>query len=229
MIAAVDAAPHKSTRFEATTVWMHSTPLHPGATYLLKHTTQTVRARVVEIKSRIDVEHLEEQAAEQLSLNDIGHVVIETSRPLLADLYRDNRTTGSLILIDPADNATAGAGMIRDIHDTDHRHAVTGLLAVGNRPQLAARLEQSLLAAGALVLRTRVPASASLSTFARLGAFLLVESDDPGPITFALADGLATKPYALAPELETSDQILSEIERLSATGTGDENDNGLGI
>jgi sulfate adenylyltransferase subunit 1 len=229
MIAAIDAAPHKTSRFEATVVWMHSTPLRPGAAYLLKHTTQTVRARIVEIKSRIDVEHLEERAAEQLGLNDIGLVVIETSRPLLADLYRDNRTTGSLILIDPADNATAGAAMIRVIHEAAHRHAAIGLLAVGNRAGLAAQLEQSLLAGGALLLRTRNLVSPSLITFARLGAFVLIESDEAGPIAFTRADGVATSAHTLAPELESSDLILSEIERLSALPTGDENDHGLGI
>ena len=119
MIAAVSTPPHRTKRFEATVVWMHSTPLRPGATYLLKHTTQTVRARVVEIRSRINVELLQHSAAEQLALNDIGEVVIETSRPLLADLYRESRASGSLILIDLTDNTTAGAGMIRAITDTD--------------------------------------------------------------------------------------------------------------
>ena len=117
MIASVTAPPRKTSRVEATVVWMHSKPLRPGATYHLKHTSQTVRATITELRSRVDVEHLAENSASQLALNDIGHVVIETSRPLLADLYRDSRATGSLILIDPTDNTTAGAGMIRAIHD----------------------------------------------------------------------------------------------------------------
>ena len=62
MIASVAAPPHKTSRFEATVVWMHAKPLRPGATYLLKHTSQTVRASVIEIRSRIDVEHLAKNA-----------------------------------------------------------------------------------------------------------------------------------------------------------------------
>ena len=35
-----------------------------------------------------------------------------TARPLIFDRYAENRATGSFILIDPATNFTAGAGMI---------------------------------------------------------------------------------------------------------------------
>jgi sulfate adenylyltransferase subunit 1 len=175
MIAAVEAAPRKTTRLEATVVWMHAKPLRVGTTYLLKHASQTVRATVVELKSRIDVEHLAENSATQLGLNDIGQVVIETSRPLLADLYRESRATGSFILIDTADNGTAGAGMIRVIHEGSeaHRRATSGLLKVGDRPFLAGQIEQALLATGALVLRTRYAGAAQLANLARAGAFVI--------------------------------------------------------
>jgi sulfate adenylyltransferase subunit 1 len=236
MIAALSAPPRKTTRFEATVVWMHSKPLRPGAGYLLKHASQTVRATIVELRSRIDVEHLAENAASQLGLNDIGHVVIETSRPLLADLYRDSRGTGSLILIDPTDNTTAGAGMIRAIQETSdgiHRHATAGLLNVGTRKQVADELEQSLIASGALVLRTRVPVSAQLLTFARLGAFVLIESDESTPLTFIRADAAGANPQQLGPEFQAasdSSEIFNEIQRLASSPTGeDDNDNGLGI
>jgi hypothetical protein len=215
---------------------MHAKPLRPGASYLLKHTSQTVRATITELRSRIDVEHLAENSAAQLALNDIGHVVIETSRPLLADLYRDSRATGSLILIDPADNTTAGAGMIRAIHEASestHKHATTGLLNVGNRADLAIQIEQSLLAKGAIVLRTRVPASPQLHTYARLGSFVIIESAASSPITFTRADSLTAKPFQLEPKLESAgdaNQILQEIHRLYSIPTGeDDNDNGLGI
>ena len=45
-------------------------------------------------------------------LEAIGVVRIATSKPLFFDPYKDNRITGSFILIDRKTNATAGAGMI---------------------------------------------------------------------------------------------------------------------
>jgi sulfate adenylyltransferase large subunit len=179
LIATVDAPPSKASRLDATVVWMHATPLRAGKTYLLKHTAQTVKARVVEIRSRIDVEHLEHRAADQLGLNAIGEVVIETSRALLADAYRDNRITGSFILIDPTDNATAGAGMIRVAHaDETVRTAHAGALIVtGRRSGLASKLEELFLDAGALVVRTRVADHATLLPLLHAGAVILAEGD----------------------------------------------------
>ena len=89
-------------RFDANIVWMDERPSDPKRIYLLKHTTRMVR-------SEIDC---------SLSLNDIGQATVSTSQPLFFDQYRDNRSTGSFILIDPATNFTAGAGMINGVqHD----------------------------------------------------------------------------------------------------------------
>jgi sulfate adenylyltransferase large subunit len=234
MIAAIASPPRKTTRFEATVVWMHPKPLRSGATYLLKHTTQTVRAQIVEIRHRIDVEHLEERPADQLALNDIGAVVFEVSRPILADLYRDNRTTGSFILIDPTENATSGAAMIRAVSDAAPApsRGPARVLSLGNRDRLAGKLERALLDSGALVFRTRVPLGPALIHFARLGAFVLVESDETCPLTFLRADSPDTNPVELPAAFESAEpsKILEEVERLASITPGDiTNDNGLGI
>ena len=232
VIASVASPPKRARNFEATVVWMHEKPLRPGASYLLKHASQTVRAQVVELRSRIDVEHLAQDSAEQLRLNDIGEAVIETSRALLADLYRESRATGSFILIDPADNTTAGAGMIRAIRDdrdaglTANR-ATRGLLVLGNRRGLASRIEQSLLAMGAVVLRTRIPASSNLVNIARLGAVVLIEGDESAPVTLTRVDVMDAKPRDL--DFDEAEEIIREIQRLETLPTGDENGDGLGI
>jgi sulfate adenylyltransferase large subunit len=241
MIASVAAPPHEMTRFNATVVWMHLKPLRAGASYLLKHTTQTVRAQIVEIRSRIDVEHLEERPADQLALNDIGEVVVEVSRSILADPYRDNRTTGSFILIDLADNATSGAAMIRNAQIQDHvagaenrcdfavaeeipvgAQPTGALLELGARSQLAAELEKSLLEVRALVLRTRVPAYSTLLTVARSGAVVLIESDTNDPITLSTTGAQDKAPRILATE-DPAD-ILAELRRLKIIPSGDQPD-----
>jgi hypothetical protein len=104
--------PHVSRRFEANLVWMHDNPLRTDYGYILKHTSIQVRALVKAVNHRVDIQTMERQPAAELRLNEIGIVRIETSRPLFFDPYRQNRSTGSFILIDPATNATVGAGMI---------------------------------------------------------------------------------------------------------------------
>ena len=108
--------PHVGRRFEADVVWMDERPLDPSRLYLLKHTTRTVTV----------------EANRPLALNQIETVTLTASRPLVFDRYRDIRATGSFILIDPATNFTAGAGMIIDAIRDDH--------AAEYRPNAAERL-----------------------------------------------------------------------------------------
>ncbi len=106
-------------RFTAQVVWMDERALDPRRTYLLKHTTRTVTAEV-------DC---------GLELNQIGPVTLTTSRPLVFDRYGENRTTGSFVLIDPATNFTAGAGMIAG--------AVRGETTIPTTPAAAERLARA--------------------------------------------------------------------------------------
>ena len=94
--AALSYQPFVEQKFEAEVVWMDERPLDPHRVYLMKQGTRIVSA---------EVNH-------GLVLNQIGTVTITSSRPMVFDRYGDNRTTGSFILIDPATNFTAGAGMI---------------------------------------------------------------------------------------------------------------------
>lgn len=112
--------------------------------------------------------------------------------------------------------------------DSQMNRTPRGLLVLGNRAELASQLEQSLLQAGALVLRTRVPVSTSLVAIARLGAFVLVESDEPAPITLTSTHVASVTPRELA--FDQPDEILNEIQRLSTIPTGEDvNNDGLGI
>ena len=87
----------------------------------------------------------------RLSLNDIGLVTVTAARPLVFDPYEQNRTTGSFIVIDPATNATAGAGMI--VRALDEASASTQGLAAAERIALAARTAPSDEAAADAVRR----------------------------------------------------------------------------
>ena len=106
------SGPTSTTAFRAMVVWMHETPLNPGASYLLKHTTRTVRATVRSIAYKVEVATADHIPTQQLGMNDIAEVTFDTALPLFFDPYATNREMGALILIDPISNATVGAGMI---------------------------------------------------------------------------------------------------------------------
>jgi bifunctional enzyme CysN/CysC len=104
--------PRIERTFDAHLVWMHDATLDLSKSYLLKHTTQTVRAEVERLHWRKDMDTLAETPAATLALNDIGRVTLTAHRPLLLDAYTTNRETGSFILIDSLSNNTVAAGMV---------------------------------------------------------------------------------------------------------------------
>ena len=187
VIAAVDTPPQAANHFEASMVWLHEQPLQAGRRYLLKHTSQTIPARVRSIRHRIDIETLYPHAAVTLDLNGIGVVEVETDRPLLADLYTESRATGSFILIDPSSNATVGAGMIRHILTstvTNTGQPLPRILLANSG--LATQVEQRLLDLGTPVVRTRVQDRNVWIALLRAGVTVLVENDqDPTSIVTA--------------------------------------------
>ncbi|MGH9757804.1 MAG: elongation factor 1-alpha C-terminal domain-related protein, partial [Candidatus Acidiferrales bacterium] len=112
MLASAGELPSVANEIEATLVWMHASPLDTNKVYLLKHTTRSIRARIKRIRHRIDVNTLAHVPATGLDLNEIASVEVHTTLPLYFDAYRQNRVTGSFILIDPMTNATVAGGVI---------------------------------------------------------------------------------------------------------------------
>jgi sulfate adenylyltransferase large subunit len=155
LIAHQENPPVSATNFTASLVWLHAEPFAASKTYLLKHASQTVKAQL-NVTRRLDIETLRQLDAQTLQLNEIGEVRIETSRPLMLDAYRDNRITGSFILIDPANNATVGAGMVRETAAIGgNRLRIGGTLLLLPGEVLVSVLEERLTALGRDVLITR--------------------------------------------------------------------------
>jgi len=111
----VDAAdlPGASNELQAKICWMAARPLTAGRQFLLKHTTQTVKAVVTAIEDRINISTFDKETeVSELAMNDLGEVRIKTAKPLIYDGYATNRLTGSFILIELGTNATVAAGML---------------------------------------------------------------------------------------------------------------------
>ncbi len=107
------ARPRIGDALAADVCWMSEHPLAPGATYLIKHGTRTTKATVTAIDHRIDMRTVSPVPAESLTLNDVGALRMAAHEPLVYDAYRDNRTTGAILMIDPLSKATVGVGLIR--------------------------------------------------------------------------------------------------------------------
>jgi sulfate adenylyltransferase subunit 1 len=113
MLVHANEKPVEARDVEAMVCWMGEEPLTPRKKYLIKHTTNTVKAMVTDIVYRTDIHSLEREASiEEMAMNDIGRVAFKLQKPMFCDAYADNHATGSFVIIDSFTNNTVGAGMI---------------------------------------------------------------------------------------------------------------------
>ena len=105
--------PEEVRQLSAMICWMSSQAYIPGRKYILRHTTNEVKALIKSILYVYDMESLkrdEEQTA--LQTNDIARVSLQLAGPIYIDEYCKNKATGSFILIDEQSNQTLAVGMI---------------------------------------------------------------------------------------------------------------------
>ncbi len=114
MLVHPDNLPRVERQFEAMLVWMDETDMNLSTQFYIKQANNNTKARIDEIKYKVDVNTLEKSNIEKFKLNEIGRVVITTTKPLFFDPYKKNKQTGSFILIDPVTHNTCAVGMIID-------------------------------------------------------------------------------------------------------------------
>ncbi len=112
LLADPAAPPALADQFAAKIVWLHEEPLLPGRSYLLKAGATVTPAQVSALDFKVNVNTLQHEPGKTLALNEVGVCTLSVNRPISFDPYRENRATGSFILIDRLTNATVGAGMI---------------------------------------------------------------------------------------------------------------------
>ena len=107
-------APVLTKQISADICWLDSEPLSLARKYVLRHTTNTVFAKVKGIQQVLDVQTLSHGTdIHALNMNEIGRVDLVLQKPIAADLFDDAPSTGAFVLIDEATNHTVAAGMVR--------------------------------------------------------------------------------------------------------------------
>jgi bifunctional enzyme CysN/CysC len=194
------ALPVLARELDATVCWFIDSPLRAGDRLALKQTSNSVRATVQELHSRLDPETLDElDQPVELTLNDIGTVTLRTSSVVVADPYAENRDSGAFILIDETTNDTVGAGTIieaREVKPGTHSRS-----DIRWHPSALDRAHrwQATGQAGATIWFTGLPASGK-STIAVAVERALVESGriayllDGDNLRHGLSDDLGFSP-----------------------------------
>ena len=192
LIATSAEAPTAARRFRADIVWMQERPLTGAHMWLLKHGSRTLRARLLRLENRLNIDTLTRgPAVGELGLNDIGLAEFEAVSPLHFDPYSQNRAMGAIVLIDPETNATAGAGMIRGAVESAFRPVTPGertsrfghgaaVVRLSGRRALASRLERRIFDRGGVAVVRHQAAPELLQALASAGLIAILV-DETGP------------------------------------------------
>ncbi|MBT17385.1 MAG: sulfate adenylyltransferase [Dehalococcoidia bacterium] len=115
-ICGADELPQMKHNVDAVICWMDDrSSMNQGDIYRIKHGPRLSKTIVTSVNARFNIASLDkEKDAISLKLNEVGHVSLKVSDPLVCDDYALNRATGSFILIDESTNSTVAAGMIGD-------------------------------------------------------------------------------------------------------------------
>jgi hypothetical protein len=203
-----------ATNFLAALVWMNAAPLDLGKSYLLKHTSQTVKAVIRGIQHRVNMQTLEPEQAVTLELNSIGVVEVESTRPLFLDTYAAQRATGSFILIDPESHATVAAGMVREVLSgratSDKPPGPVAGVAIRN-PELLRRVETALSRSGVDVVRTRTANGALLQRLFQAGVVVLIEAQGLDGFSSEVSVALPNRDLSFEPVTGLPDEPAEEL------------------
>jgi sulfate adenylyltransferase subunit 1 len=113
MLVKPNNQPEELRHISAMICWMSEQAYIPGRKYILRHTTNEVKAMVKAILYVYDMETLKrDEERSDLQTNDIARVDLQLAGPIFTDTYRKNKATGSFILIDEQSNQTLAVGMI---------------------------------------------------------------------------------------------------------------------
>lgn len=113
LIVKSDDLPKIEQELEILVCWMGDKPLKSGSKYLIQNNTTQVKGIVKDIEYKLDVNTLEKQEVEQVSLNEIVKLKLKTAKPLAYDSYKDLASNGGIIFIDETSFVTVGAGLIQ--------------------------------------------------------------------------------------------------------------------
>jgi len=236
LLTAAEVPARLSNQFQAHVVWMDHRALDTNKRYLLKHTSHTVPAFVSGVEHRTNVATLAHEPAATLEMNGIGVVNINLLRPIALDHYRENRSTGAFILIDPDTNATVAAGMVISAGapgeaDAETGADVWGAVSAGEREarwghaggvlELAGpahvidAIERSLFAAGAVTVRIAQDAEPFAGNAALVDAVTKLHTAS-GVLSLLARSGEGTTLIARAVDREISVDAGTPMHAISA-------------
>jgi sulfate adenylyltransferase subunit 1 len=98
-------------------LWMDDEPSEIGKDYLIKLGTKTIAGILTDIKYAVDVNTGSHLKTDKLNKNGIAVCDILLTEGIVADLFKNHKTLGELILIDRVTNMTSACGVVEEVSE----------------------------------------------------------------------------------------------------------------
>jgi len=99
--------------FDTMMCWLSKETYNPKGKYILKQTSNETKVIFNKIIYKVNINNLQRFESElNINMNEIIRINITSSKMLYYDSYRNNKITGSFIIINEANGETVAAGMI---------------------------------------------------------------------------------------------------------------------
>ncbi len=147
MIVHTKNMPRISNSLKVMLVWMDEEVMSLNKIYDIKRATSVISGSFEHINYKIDINTYKRIRVNQLKLNDIASCKMILTRPIAADSYKENRLTGSFIVIDRISSNTVGAGMIVDVakRETDKQRQDNIYNIWNNQKQTIEKIKRKIL------------------------------------------------------------------------------------
>ena len=129
-----------ANRFNANVVWLGESELvHSRSYYLIAGSTQ-VPAIVTKIRHKLEIISGYHESVDALAMNEVGTVEIATDSPIVLSPYKEDRNSGSFILVDRVTLNTVAAGMVnyvlrRSKNISEHKYEIDSLARATQKNQ----------------------------------------------------------------------------------------------
>ncbi|MGI9275112.1 MAG: sulfate adenylyltransferase subunit CysN [Endozoicomonas sp.] len=127
ILAAARARPEVTNSLSADILWMDEHEMILNRPYLIRLENQTVPGSLTRINYKVNVNNLEQEEAEVLTLNEVARCELALTENIAFDPYEEVHSMGCFVVVDRISNKTVGCGMLRkglDNASNVHWHAL---------------------------------------------------------------------------------------------------------
>ena len=101
-----------SDQFASHIIWMNKEKMLPERNYIFRFINSQTIGKITDLSYKVNINTLDKLASKSLNLNEIGYCKVALNKNTIFNSYKNNKRSGSFVIIDQFNNQTLAAGVI---------------------------------------------------------------------------------------------------------------------